>query len=186
MLDTAQLNPQLAEWLDDTARGDRLAFEKIYRATASHLFALALRILKRQDWAEEALQDSFLKIWHKSEAYHPEKGRAFSWMVTIVRNRCIDQWRKVKREPLSKTELSEEGQAIQDTKALHQLEYSAEGPQLKRCLQNLSEEERSAVLLTYWQGFSNTELAAQMERPLGTVKTWVRRALVSLRECLGV
>ena len=180
----AHLNSQLVQWLESCSRQDRLAFGELYQATASHLFALALRILNRKDWAEEALQDSYLKIWNKSGDFDSERGKAFTWMATIVRNRCLDQLRKAGREPLTQEELKEELRPAQGPDTLEQLEGLEKGRALQRCLQELSQEERESLLLAYWKGMTHTELSLHLDRPLGTVKTWVRRGLEKLKGCL--
>lgn len=177
-------NEQLVEWLDAISRLDRVAFKSLYEETAPHLLALTLRILKRRDLAEEALQDSFLKIWNKSTDFDPGRGHAFSWIATIVRNQCLDQLRKIKRAPLAKEELKEEMTADTGPSSLEKLETFDRGRALKRCLEELSEDERSSILLAYWKGLTHHELSEVLERPLGTVKTWVKRGLEKLKRCI--
>jgi len=177
-------NSQLLELIEATARTDRVSFAKLYELTAPHLFALALRILKRQDWAEEALQDCFLKIWRKADDFDPERGRAFTWLATIVRNQCIDQMRKSGREPVSPEEFKEEWQASDLPSTLELVQGSQSAKALRDCMEELSEEERRTLVLAYWKGLTHSELAQNLERPLGTVKTWVRRGLERLKGCL--
>lgn len=172
------------EWLEDASRGDRTAFFRLYQGTRSHLFGLALRILKRKDWAEEALQDSFLKIWNKAADFDPERGQAYSWMAAIVRNRCLDQLRKAGREPVSREELREEINADLVPDSLEQLVGAEQIQALQKCLETLGKEERESIWLAYWKGLTQVELAEFWEKPLGTVKTWVRRGLERLRGCL--
>ncbi len=177
-------NPQLVEFLEATSRGDRVSFAKLYEQTAPHLFALAQRILKRKDWAEEALQDSFLKIWKKAADFDPQKGRAFSWIATIVRNGCLDQLRKSSREPLSPEGIKEEWHAAHQAGPLDLAALSQSAKALQDCLKELSEEERNTLVLAYWRGLTQSEMAQNLDRPLGTVKTWVRRGLERLKGCL--
>ena len=81
---------QLRRLLEATARGDDRAFAELYRATSSHLYGLLLRMLQRRDWAEEALQDCFVKIWQKAETYEPDKGAPLTWLLTVARYRALD------------------------------------------------------------------------------------------------
>lgn len=175
---------QWGEWLEDSSRGDRKAFSQLYEATGPHLFGLALRILKKRDLAEEALQDSFLKIWNRAADFDPGRGRAFSWMAAIVRNTCLDRLRKSSREPLSRKEFHEELRQSQSPGPSEWVAGAEEARALQRCLETLGEEERNSLWLAYWQGLSHSELARYWDRPLGTVKTWVRRGLERLRNCL--
>ncbi len=177
------MHPQ-AEQLARCVQGDSGAFSELYRACAPNLFALALRILPRREWAEEALQEGFSKIWRHAGDYNPSKGAPLTWMGSIVRNASIDRLRRAKRETLFDPEtaaqtLADEGPGP-EVKAMQSLEASS----LKRCLGELSPEQRESVSLAYWRGLSHQELAKTLRKPLGTVKTWVRRGLDQLRKCL--
>ncbi len=180
---------QLARLLSATAAGDQLAFRRLYDAAGSHLFGLLLRILRRRDWAEEALQDCFLKVWQKADTYAPEKGAPLTWLMTIARYRALDLLRMKRPE----VELPEEGE---DTSMSFADESSGIDPEagaveqegigrLGECMEGLQEEQRRSVLLAYYEGYTHQELARSLDAPLGTVKSWVRRGLQRLRECLG-
>lgn len=177
---------QLSAWLAATAAGDRRAFAQLYRASSAHLFGLLLRILKRRDWAEEALQDCFLRVWQKSESYEPAKGSPLTWLSTIARYRALDLLRMKRPE----VEMPDEGA----TPPLTLADWS-ENPEarageregverLRDCLETLQDEQRRGVLLAYYEGYTHQELAKVMKAPLGTVKSWVRRGLLRLRDCL--
>src|SRR3546814_7981933 len=88
----------LMRLLADTAEGNQRAFRELYEATSSHLFGVLVRILNRRDWAEEALQDCYLKVWQKAEQYAPEKGAPLTWMMTIARYRALDLLRMKRPE----------------------------------------------------------------------------------------
>jgi RNA polymerase sigma-70 factor (ECF subfamily) len=177
---------QFASWLTATADGDQLAFRRLYESCAPHLYAILLRILKRQDWAEEALQDAFLRVWRKSETYAPDKGSPLAWLSSIARYRALDLLRMKRPE----VEMPEEGEApnmFWADPAQDPLGHAVESEgvrQLQGCLKTLQAEQQRSVLLAYYEGYTHDELARVMKAPLGTVKSWVRRGLLRLRECL--
>jgi len=177
---------QLTRLLSATAAGDQRAFAELYRSCSAHLFGLLLRILQRRDWAEEALQDCFLRVWQKADTYEPGKGAPLTWLSTIARYRALDLLRTRRPE----VEMPEEGAAPPLT-----LVDLAEDPaaragerqgveRLEDCMSVLQDEQRQSVLLAYYEGYTHQELARVMQAPLGTVKSWVRRGLSRLRECL--
>ncbi|HKY64249.1 MAG TPA: sigma-70 family RNA polymerase sigma factor [bacterium] len=176
--------PATAEQLARCSRGEVAAFSDLYQASAPHLFALALRILSKKEWAEEVLQEAFTKIWTRSSDYDIAKGSPLTWMGTIVRNTAIDRLRRNRREmPLDLEPLlgvlKDEGPGPQERAA-----QSLESEALGRCLEELSEEQRRSLGLAYWKGLSHGEISKALARPLGTVKAWVRRGLDQLRRCL--
>ncbi|AXQ27224.1 sigma-70 family RNA polymerase sigma factor [Solimonas sp. K1W22B-7] len=177
----------LEQLLRATAAGDAQSFRRLYDATSSHLFGLLMRMLKRRDWAEEALQDCYLKIWQKADTYAPEKGQPLTWLMTVARYRALDLLR-IKRPEV---EMPDEDEAPPMTFA----DGSSDDPQLRAveseglkrlqgCMGGLAEEQRRSVLLAYYEGYTHQELAQALNAPLGTVKSWVRRGLQRLRECL--
>ncbi|HEX4870708.1 MAG TPA: sigma-70 family RNA polymerase sigma factor [Nevskiaceae bacterium] len=178
---------QLDRLLQATAAGDRKAFAELYRMTSAHLLGLLLRILQRRDWAEEALQDAFLKIWQKAETFERDKGAPMTWLMTVARYRALDLIR-AKRPEVGMPE--DEGELPPLT--LEDLGQSPEAGAVEReglsamenCLRHLPVEQRQSLLLAYYEGYTHQELAARMKAPLGTVKSWVRRGLSRLRECL--
>lgn len=176
----------LQQLLIQTAQGDQRSFRQLYEASSSHLLALLLRMLKRRDWAEEALQDCFLKVWQKADTYAPDKGAPLTWLLTVARYRALDLLRMKRPE----VELPEEDEAAPLT-----FEDQSEDPQaraveqegigqLQECMKGLQDEQQRSVLLAYYEGYTHQELAEIMQAPLGTVKSWVRRGLQKLRECL--
>jgi RNA polymerase sigma-70 factor, ECF subfamily len=182
---------QLAALLQSTAAGDQRAFQQLYDASSPHLFALLSRILKRRDWAEEALQDCYLKIWQKSESYEPRKGTPLTWLLTIARYRALDLLRMRRPEVLEADGNDDDGgpslldQAPDPTQDPLARAEEREGiGRLERCMEGLGGEQRNSVLLAYYEGYTHQELAARLKAPLGTVKSWVRRGLAQLRDCL--
>ncbi len=164
---------------------DQRAFAELYRQTAGKLYGVALRILRRRDWAEEVLQESFINIWNHIAEYTPAKGAPLSWMTTIARNRALDWVRRANPE---------REQTDYDL-LLEALPHDAPGPEetlansraaraLAECLRQLPASQRQSITLAYVYGLTHSELARHMREPLGTVKTWVRRGLARLRLCL--
>jgi RNA polymerase sigma-70 factor (ECF subfamily) len=177
---------QLGEWLAATAAGDMNAFRRLYVATSPHLYSVLLRMLKRQDWAEEALQDCYVRIWQKSETYVPDKGTPQAWLGTIARYRALDLLR-VKRPEVEMPEEDETPPMFWADPTQDPLARAVEQEgvdQLQRCLGGLAPEQQRSVLLAYYDGYTHQELAEHLKAPLGTVKSWVRRGLSRLRECL--
>ena len=177
---------RLTQLLAAISGGDQRAFAQLYESCSSHLFGLLLRILQRRDWAEEALQDCFLKVWQKSETYEPSRGAPLTWLSTIARYRALDLLRMKRPE----VEMPEEGEEPPMTLAdpgQDPVDGAIEGEgigKLRDCMRGLQDEQRRSVLLAYYEGYTHQELAQAMQAPLGTVKSWVRRGLSRLRDCL--
>jgi RNA polymerase sigma-70 factor, ECF subfamily len=132
------------------------------------------------------LQDCYLRIWRRSESYAPDRGAPLAWLATIARYRALDLIRARGRqagdaqdEDVAELPLADEGPAPDEHASREQgLD------RLRQCLQGLSDEQRRSVLLSYYEGYTHTELADRLAAPLGTVKSWVRRGLTQLRACL--
>lgn len=182
-----QREDHLVAWLAGCGRGEAGALEKLYEALSPQLFGLLLRILKRRDLAEEALQDTFVNVWRKASGYRADRGRVTTWVFTIARYRAFDILRRNRREvivdPESLIGLSDADSAARqgETELPRSL---AEHRRLRQCLDELSEQQRSSVIMAYFRGHTQEEIARHFEAPLGTVKSWVRRALTRLKRCL--
>lgn len=173
----------MEELLAATAKGDREAFHQLYQRSSGKLFGVVLRILKNRQMAEDALQDVYLKVWQKAQAYSSDKGKPISWMATIARNRAID----IVRAARPHQTVDEPG----DEEEIFQLGgQSAEGidvsdlESLRFCLGEMKRDDRRYVMMAYYEGFSRDELAARFDIPVGTIKTRLRRGLMALRACL--
>jgi RNA polymerase sigma-70 factor (ECF subfamily) len=165
-----------------SALGDRGAFRELYRAAAPKLFGVALRILRREDWAEEVLQECFVSFWRHAPDYNASRAAPMTWMTSIVRNRCLDWLRRPNPEPLAEEAL--EALESDNPGPLALLEQGRDSAALARCLRALEARQRQAIALAFFDGLSHAELAQHLRQPLGTVKTWVRRGLARLRSCL--
>ncbi|MFQ5971746.1 MAG: sigma-70 family RNA polymerase sigma factor [Alphaproteobacteria bacterium] len=177
-------SPPLASLLEATAQGDRSAFAELYAETASRLLGIALRIVGQRDRAEEVLQEAFLRIWKHAGDYAPDRGSPMGWMASIVRNRAID-WRRRGNPETSIDGMPERRSwADQDPSPLDWATASAEARRLRACLDELDTGPRNCVVMAYVEGYTHEELAALLDCPLGTVKSWIRRSLGRLKECL--
>jgi RNA polymerase sigma-70 factor (ECF subfamily) len=175
----------LADLMARSALKDQHAFAELYRHTAAKLYGVALRILRRHDWAEEVLQESFVNIWNHLGEYSTARSAPLTWMTAIVRNRALDWVRRPNLErggddyDLLLEATPDEGRgpeaALADSRDAHAL---------ARCLEQLPANQRQCITLAYVNGLSHGELAQHMREPLGTVKTWIRRGLERLRGCL--
>jgi RNA polymerase sigma-70 factor (ECF subfamily) len=193
MLDEAEVKLLL---LESAARGraSAKAFERLYRLTAPLLLGVALRIVRRREVAEEVLHDAFTRIWNSAGTFDPVGGAPFGWMTAIVRHRALDVMEshdvarvdsyheKVDEDPEGALDrLYDWGGDIGEDERLDARRVRAF---LRRCLGELAAPERQALVLAYDQGLSHGELAAHLGKPLGTVKSWIRRGMDNLRRCV--
>lgn len=180
MLTQAELVGLLAE----IAKGDAGAFERLYGATRAKLYGVLVRILGRPELADEVMQEAYLKIWKSAASFDPAVASPITWMVAIARNRAIDVARK--RRDVSVEEAPQALEFAADiADPLAGRERSEELARLLDCLGRLDPEQRQLVLLAYYNGLSREQLAARIGRPVNTVKTWLRRSILAVRECLG-
>ena len=170
--------------IEACAGGDRAALRRLFEADAGRLIAVARRIVRRHDLAEEVVQDAFIQIWRHAGRYDPERGSARGWVYTIVRNRALNVIRDSAREHLigddELNEIRDRDQTVEDA-----FDRLAADSRLRFCLEQLEETKRRSLLLGYVAGFSHGEIAGKLGVPLGTAKSWVRRAVNALRECLS-
>ena len=174
----------LAGLLAACARRDQAALARLYELTSAKLFGVALRIVRREDWAEDVLQECYLRIWNHAQEYRPGLAAPMTWMTSIVRNRCLDWLRRPNLEVADEEGAVADGTASDNPSPLAQLERSSEAAGIARCLKGLDAKQRQAIVLAFYDGLSHSELARHLREPLGTVKTWVRRGLLKLRSCL--
>jgi RNA polymerase sigma-70 factor (ECF subfamily) len=174
--------------LDDAlrrcAKGDRAALRRIYDLEAPRMLGVAMRLLRRRALAEEAVHDTFMQVWQRADSFDPVRGNARTWLYTVLRNRSLNILRGE-----SRTDLVEDFEPMglvrdEDGPETVMLRLSDAG-RLKTCLEKLEPLRRQAITLAYIQGLTHGELAGRLGVPLGTVKSWIRRSLSSLRECLA-
>jgi len=166
------------------AQRDRAAFAGLYRATSAKLYGVALRILRREDWAEEVLQECYVSIWAHAPDYRAGLAAPMTWMTSIVRNRCLDLLRRPSAETRDEDGTIAERTPSPERGPLEELERLKDVHALARCLGLLDAPQRQAIALAFYDGLSHADIARHLRTPLGTVKTWVRRGLMRLKGCL--
>jgi RNA polymerase sigma factor (sigma-70 family) len=169
---------QLSAALARCAAGDRAALQMIYNSEAPKMIGVARRILFRQDLAEEAVHDAFVRIWGAAASFDPHRGSARGWLYAVVRNRALSIHRNEHRY-----DASDDSALDIDCEAT--VTRMPETSALRKCLERIDRPRRDVVVLAYAHGMSHGELAGRLKVPLGTVKSWVRRSLFALQECMG-
>lgn len=175
----------LKRLLTNSALGDQEAFTGLYDLTSPYLFALAIRILCNRDLAQDVLQDAFVQIWYRARDYHADKGEPLAWMTGIVRYRALDARRREHSQLNRAMESYEEGEAPEVfPDPADSTENSEELNKLLDCMDDIQGQQRQSILMAFYYGYTHGELAKRLNEPLGTIKTWIRRGLTSIRECL--
>ena len=174
----------LAELLRRVAGKDRAAFAALYRQTSAKLHGVIARIVTRGDQSGEVLQEVYVRIWEKAGDFDSAKGSPMAWMATIARNRALDEVRRVR--PVSLEDMPEGFEpAAEEIDPLASRERSEQLTALTNCLKTLDEEKRQIIMLAYYRGLSREALSERFNTPVPTIKTWLRRGLAQLRECLS-
>jgi len=171
-----------AELIARCAVQDRAAFRALYSRWSARLHGVALRITRDPALAADATHDAFVQVWQQAARFDSAKGEASSWLTTLARYRALDMVRRRGREVLGH-ESAEEPDLGPDP--LNQLMAASEGGALKRCLELLTAERRQLVMMAFVNGLSHSQLAEKLNLPIGTVKSWIRRSLLGLKECLA-
>ncbi|MBB6095326.1 RNA polymerase sigma-70 factor (ECF subfamily) [Povalibacter uvarum] len=163
---------------------DQRALAELYEAVSARVLGLLLRMLRNRAVAEEALQDVMVRVWQRSDQYAAYRGRALTWILSIARYRAIDLLR-AQRLQVTLDEVPEEALADPDAEEFSQAVSSQRSRRaLDDCMQRLTPEQQRCLSLAYVDGYSQDEIATAIESPLGTVKSWVRRGLASLKRCM--
>lgn len=180
---TAAAELDMDEALRRCARGDAVALRTIYDREAPRMIGVAQRIVRRRALAEEVVHDAFVQIWRRAASFDATRGGGRTWIYAIVRHRAISILRDEKRVELE----ADSDQAVETREESSDdiVARLADASSLRRCLERIEERARKLIVLTYVHGLSHTELAAREGVPLGTVKSWIRRGALALRECLG-
>lgn len=167
------------------------ALREMYELCAPRLHGLAMRVLRRTEWAEDVLQETFLQIWRSAGDYRGSLSPPLAWMGVMVRSRALDFLRRRAAQrvdaamPLDEAEAENETVDEQATDPLDATQASQLARSLHDCLRRLEPRQREAVSLAYLRDLSHSELAEQLRLPLGTVKSWIRRGLDQLRGCMA-
>jgi len=192
-LDWPERSRELSELLARAGLGDRSAFASLYERTSSHLFAVVLRIQRDRAQAEDLLQEVYVSVWKAAAGFDAARSQPLTWLTSIARNRAIDSLRRTHGQPRLESSSRGDGDErpdIADSRAddgpgpLELLGRASDARELSTCMQQLSPPQRQSVALAFFDGLSHAEVAAQLGQPLGTVKSWLRRALMTLKACL--
>lgn len=174
---------QLETLLHRTAEGDREAFAALYQHSSQRLYGLLLHWLKERELAADVLQEGYIKIWLKAGEFQYRKGSPMAWMFSVMRNQAIDLMRQNQRQP-SRVNLDDVTPLLADPTAGPQQHSESRELQarIQQCLQGLHAQQQRAIRLVFFHDLSHTQAAEQLGLPLGTVKTWIRRGLLAMRE----
>jgi RNA polymerase sigma factor (sigma-70 family) len=185
---------ELSSLLARAGLGDRAAFATLYERTSPHLLGVVLRIQRDRALAEDILQEVYVNVWRAAQSFDAAQSQPLTWLTSVARNRAIDSLRRAQSQPQLKTNVNstpdDEETDVYDTVAddapgpLDLLSQASEARALGACMEGLSAQQRQSVALAFFDGLSHAEVAESMRQPLGTVKSWVRRALLSLKNCL--
>jgi len=167
-------------------RREQAALEELYDRYGKIVYSLILRIVKDGATAEDLVQETFLRIWNRVQAFDAGKGSIGPWLIAVARNRAIDHLRSAGGRERNALEFNETDHPALFTDMEHGLLVSDDARRVKAAVDRLSPHQRQVIELAYFEGLSQSEMAERMGQPLGTVKTWVRTALKNLRDDLGV
>lgn len=171
------------DMLQRIAQGDRAAFRVLYAKAGPKLYAICLRMLRARDQADDVFQEAFVKVWERSWQFDPAKGDGMAWLATVTRHCVLDRMRRT-----PKNHVDMDDAVIREVDIATAAEMPADladARGLRHCLDGLREDHRNAVVLAYVNGLTHEELALRLGRPLGTIKSWVKRGLEQLKDCMG-
>lgn len=173
----------LERLLSRTAQGDSDAFAKLYERTSARLFGVCLRMLPDRSEAEEVLQEVFVTVWRRAREFDSERAAATTWLVTLARNKAIDRLRQ-QRARAPRGAIDFDTLADERPGPPANAEASQQYRRLRKCLDALDPKHRRSIREAFFNGDTYKELAERFQVPLGTMKSWIRRALAQLRTCL--
>jgi RNA polymerase sigma factor (sigma-70 family) len=180
---------QLMALIERVASREESALKALYDLTSGKLYGLSMRVVRNNEWAEDALQETFLHIWRSAPDYKASLSPPMAWLGLIVRSRSLDVLRRRKAEREHMTEEIDDFMAdTMEGDSPNPMDTSLASQQawaLHQCLGKLDNKQREVVSLAYLRDLSHGELAEQLKLPLGTVKTWIRRGLDQLRTCMA-
>ncbi len=193
---TPATNDAAPDWQDEVLIGlvgrcalrDQAALKQIFERVGPYLNAVALRILKSRELANEVLQEAFLQIWHNAASYRPHKARALTWMASIVRYRALDRLaseQRLRTHFVSEGDLPQGDEGLSDQEPEQALHSGQMKFHLHQCLRTLGDNIKCAIELAYLYGYSREEIAKYLQTNTNTVKSWLHRGAERLKLCLA-
>ena len=184
---TAGKQVVLARLMQRTAKQDWKAFSLLYSMTSSQIYGMMLSMTNYASACEDLLQEVYVTVWRKAGKYNADKAAVSTWLATIARNRTLD-WLRSQSSGVNQRTVDQSVEAL-DLASVNDgpeswAETSGQRISLQDCMDSLTDEQRNAIQLAYFEGHTHAELAERLNSALGTVKSWVRRGLASLKTCL--
>jgi RNA polymerase sigma-70 factor (ECF subfamily) len=179
-------SPRLADLLHRSALGDESAFAQFYDATSARAYGLALRVVRNPAHAEEVTQEAYLDAWRSSTRFDPARGSAAGWLLTIVHRKAVDRVRSVEAASARDETWNRETAPTDHDQTAEAAHASLDAARVRSAVATLTDVQRRAVELTYFGGYTHTEVATLLDVPLGTAKTRIRDGLIRLRDLMGV
>lgn len=177
----ARLNQALAQ----VAQADRDALRDVYEMTSAKLFGICLRICRDREVAADIVQETYLKVWQRAGRFDPERASPITWLCTIARNGAID-WCRANHMAFVGNDVDElAGIADGGPSAIETIETAQRASRIHHCLDELGGNPAEVIRSAFFQGFTYNQLSERMNVPLGTMKSWIRRGLAQLKECIG-
>lgn len=176
----------LSDLLHRAGLGDEEAFAEFYDATSARAYGLALRVVRNPAHAEEVTQEAYLDAWRSSTRYDAERGSAAGWLLTIVHRKAVDRIRSVEAATARDETWNRETEPVEHDQTSEAAHASLEAARVRGAVATLTDVQRQAVELTYFGGYTHTEVATLLDVPLGTAKTRIRDGLIRLRDLMGV
>lgn len=176
----------LAELVARSSRGHEDAFAELYDLTASRIYGLVLRILLSADHAAEVTQEVFVEVWRQSARYAPDKGSVLAWMSTMAHRRAVDRVRSVSSEVARDEHYAINTVVREADHVWEDVEKKMDVERVRKGMASLTAIQREALVLAYFGGYTQSQVASLLKLPLGTVKTRIRDGLIGLRDALGV
>ena len=177
------MDDPIAILLQKTAAQDRAAFRELYSASSAKLMGVLLRILGQRAEAEDALQEVYTRVWLKAGRFDATKGRGMTWLISLSRNLAIDRLRQ--RSDHVSDDAAMEAHADPAPRAETRMIATGEARRINDCFATLEPDRAEALRGAYLTGLSYTDLATKFDVPLNTMRTWLRRSLLRLKECMG-
>nr|WSX48085.1 ECF RNA polymerase sigma factor SigK [Streptomyces sp. NBC_00974] len=178
--------PRLEDVMEQVGRGDKNAFSALYDAVANTVFGIVLKVVRDRAQSEEVAQEVMIDLWRQAARYRPAQGSVMTWVATIAHRRAVDRVRSAQASANREQATAARDQERPFDEVAEQVETRLESEQVRRCMRGLTELQRQAVTLAYYQGMTYREVAETLRAPLPTIKTRMRDGLIRLRDCMGV